>query len=181
MKLRKTFMTLALVLMGTVISAQSDKNQKVMADAEDAKQMLMEPQYGLDYYFDNSKGYVIFPNVGEGALIIGGASGNGVVYEDGNAVGMANLKKIDIGLQAGGQSVLEIIFFEDEAALDKFKDGEFELGAELSATMLQKGAKSSTNYSNGVKVFTKPKAGVMADLSVGGQKFEFTPMEDIDK
>ena len=38
--------------------------------------------------------------MGEGALIVGGASGNGVVYENGSAVGMASLKKLDIGLQA---------------------------------------------------------------------------------
>ncbi|KPM32159.1 Hypothetical protein I595_1808 [Croceitalea dokdonensis DOKDO 023] len=180
MKITKLFMVLALMGVAETTFAQSEKDQKVMADANDAKEMLMEPEYGLTYFFDNSKGYAIFPNVGEGALIIGGASGNGVVYEDGNPVGMANLKKIDIGLQAGGQSVLEIIFFEDEAALDIFKDGEYELGAELSATMLKRGAKASTSYSNGVKVFAKPKAGVMADLSVGGQKFEFTPMENMD-
>lgn len=180
MKLKKKLIMLTLLILGTATYAQSEKDKKVMDDANEAKQMLMEPQYGLDFYFDNSKGYVIFPNVGEGAFIIGGASGNGVVYEDGNAVGMANLKKVDVGLQAGGQSVLEIIFFEDEAALDKFKDGELKLGAELSATILEKGAKSSTNYSNGVKVFAKPKAGVMADLSVGGQKFEYTAMEHLD-
>jgi len=180
MKIRRTFMMLALMLMGSTLFAQSEKDQKVMADANDAREMLMEPQYGLDYYFDNSEGYVIFPNVGEGAFIIGGASGNGVVYENGDAVGMANLKKIDVGFQAGGQAVLEIIFFKDEAALNQFKNGEFELGAELSATILKKGAKSSTDYSNGVKVFAKPKGGVMADLSVGGQKFRYTPLANMD-
>lgn len=180
MKLKKMILGLSLIFMGAATFAQSEKEQKVMDDANAAKEMLMAPEYGLDYYFNNSEGYVIFPNVGEGAFIVGGASGNGVVYENGNPVGMANLKKIDVGLQAGGQSVMEIIFFKDEASLNKFKDGEFELGAELSATMLKKGAKSITDYSNGVKVFAKPKAGVMADLSVGGQKFSYTPMENLD-
>jgi lipid-binding SYLF domain-containing protein len=36
-------------------------------------------------------GYVIFPNVGKGGFIIGGAAGNGAVYESSELVGFAKL------------------------------------------------------------------------------------------
>ena len=133
-------------------------------------------EVGLDQFFTNSAGYVIFPNVGKGGFIIGGASGNGVVYENGTIIGMANLKKISVGLQAGGQAITEVIFFETENDLNEFKEGDVEFSAEASAVALKSGIAVNAKYRDGVAVFALPKAGLMADASVGGQKFEFTPM-----
>lgn len=124
-------------------------------------------------FFENSSGYAIFPNVGKGGLIIGGASGNGVVYENGSAVGMTSLKKVNIGLQAGGQAVIEVIFFETDAALAKFKEGNYEFSAQVSAVVADEGKSKNVDYDDGVLVFALPKAGFMADISVGGQKFEY--------
>jgi lipid-binding SYLF domain-containing protein len=93
---------------------------------------------------------------------------------------MANLKKVDVGLQIGGQSAIEVIFFETEEALNRFKQGEFEFSAEATAIALEKGIASNANYEDGVVVFVKPKEGLMADLSVGGQKFGYTAMENVE-
>ena len=119
---------------------------------------------------------MIFPNVGKGGFIIGGASGNGVVYEDGNLIGMADLKKLNIGLQAGGQAIIEVIFFETKDDLNAFKKSDFQFGAEASAVAVKSGIAFNAKYKDGVAVFALPKAGLMADASVGGQKFKFTPM-----
>ncbi|MUH38237.1 hypothetical protein D9O36_20505 [Zobellia amurskyensis] len=181
MKITKSILIAAMLLFSLGTYAQDQDDQRVMADAEKAKVKLQKTNYGLDQFFKNSSGYVVFPNVGEGALIVGGASGNGVLYEKGKAVGMADLKKVDVGLQAGGQALTEIIFFETEDALNEFKQGEFELSAEATAIALKKGVAANANYDDGVVVFAKPKKGLMADLSVGGQKFNYTDMENIDK
>lgn len=154
---------------------QDDKEQKVINDAKKIKQKMLEKDSGLQQFFDNSSGYVIFPNVGEGSFIVGGASGNGVVYENGSAIGMADLKKLDVGLQAGGQAVAEVIFFETEEALAKFKDDQFTISAEAAAVILEEGVSKNANYSDEVLVFAIPKAGLMADLSVGGQQLSFSP------
>lgn len=153
--------------------AQNNKDHKIMADADDARIELIEADETLNEYFDNAAGYVLFPNVGEGGFIIGGASGNGVVYEKGTAIGMANLKKLDIGFQAGGQAIIEVIFFETEADLAKFKEGHFEFSAEASAVAVESGVAVTAGYNDGVVAFALPKAGLMADASVGGQKFSF--------
>lgn len=47
-------------------------------------------------------GDVIFPNVGKGGIGVGGAVGNGVVYEQNQMIGMAKLSQVSIGFQAGG-------------------------------------------------------------------------------
>lgn len=166
-----TFAICMVLTFGAV--AQSEKDQKIMSDADHAKMKLIEADETLSDYFDNAAGYVLFPNVGEGGFIIGGASGNGVVYENGVAIGMADLKKIDIGFQAGGQAIIEVIFFETEGDLENFKNGNFEFSAEASAVAVESGVAVNANYNDGAVAFALPKAGLMADASVGGQKFSF--------
>jgi len=153
---------------------QSKKDKKIISDAKKAKKTLLRTDSGLQKYFDKSAGYVIFPNVGKGGLIIGAASGNGAVYENGEVTGMADLKKLSVGFQAGGQAIIEVIFFEDESVFSEFKDDTFEFSAEISAVALKSGVNANAKYKDGVMVFVLPKAGLMADVTVGGQKFEYT-------
>ena len=173
MKQIKYLIVAAVLLVGTSTIAQNKKDKKIMADAQKAKTMLLEAAPNLDAFFENSAGYVLFPNVGKGGFIIGGASGNGVVYENGEAVGMADLKKLNIGLQAGGQAIIEVIFFETDVDLQRFKTEKFQFAAETSAVALKSGIAFNAKYKDGVAVFALPKAGLMADASVGGQKFKY--------
>lgn len=173
MKMVKIAALATLLVWGTVAMAQNKKDEKIMNDAIKAKKTLLEADAGLERFFDESGGYVIFPNVGKGGFIIGGASGNGVVYDNGNAIGMANLKKLNIGLQAGGQAIIEVIFFETDTDLKRFTEGKFEFAAETSAVALKSGIAFNAKYKDGVAVFALPKAGLMADASVGGQKFGY--------
>lgn len=175
MKLFKLIsMALLLFVTATTYSQDGDTN-RLMADAQKAKQKMLEKDQGLNQFFDNASGYVIFPNVGEGGLIVGAASGKGIVYEKGKAIGMADLKKLDIGVQAGGQALAQVIFFETADALNEFKTDNYALSAEVSAVALESGASTNANYNDGVIVFAMPKAGLMVDASVGGQKFNFVP------
>ena len=175
MKTLKTIVTAFMLFIAFGATAQSDKDKEIMADAEKAKATLLEKDPELATYFKSASGYVIFPNVGKGGLIIGGASGNGVLYDNGDAVGMADLKKLNVGLQAGGQAIIEVIFFETDDAMEKFKRGDFTFSAEASAVIADKGKSKDVNYSDGVLVFALPKAGLMADASVGGQKLSYKP------
>ena len=53
------------------------------------KQDFIKADALMQTLFDNSYGYVIFPNVGKGAIGIGGAASNGAVYHKGTLIGMA--------------------------------------------------------------------------------------------
>lgn len=173
MKTLKTMIAVCLLFVATGAMAQNDEHKALMVDAEKAKAELVKKDAGLERYFDSASGYVIFPNVGKGGLIIGGASGNGILYENGTAMGIANLKELSVGFQAGGQAVIEVIFFETDAALKRFKEGNFEFAAEVSAVAVEEGVSKNANYDDGVMVMALPKAGLMADASVGGQKFNY--------
>ena len=155
------------------LHAQTAKQKEIIADAENARQTLVQHDSYMQTLFENSEGYVIFPNVGKGAYVVGGASGNGAVYQNGQLIGMADLKQLDVGLQLGGQAFIQVMFFGNEAALNEFKQGEFELAGNASAVALDKGAAENIHFKNGVAVVTLPKAGAMLEVSVGGQKFNF--------
>lgn len=169
--------TTVLLLVFSISIGQSAKELKIFKDAKKAKMALLENDESLASFFENSAGYVIFPNVGKGGLIVGGASGTGVVYEHDNVIGMADLKKLSIGLQAGGQAIIEVIFFETKADLERFKEDDFQFAAGASAVAVKSGIAFNAKYKDGVAVFALPKAGLMADASVGGQRFDYSPID----
>lgn len=143
------------------------------ADVRDARMDIQQNHPNVANLFKTSVGYAIFPNVGKGAYIIGGASGNGIVYENGNVIGYADLKQVDVGLQIGGKAFVEVLFFKTDEALEDFKDGEYELSANASAVILEKGISREVDFQNGIGVVTVPKGGAMVGISVGGQRFAY--------
>ena len=64
--------------------AQDDDKNKLLNDANNAREEFIKKDPLMKNLFDNSSGYVIFPNVGKGAIGVGGAAGNGIVYEQGS-------------------------------------------------------------------------------------------------
>ena len=122
----------------------------------------------------NSVGNVIFPEVGQGAVGVGGASGSGIVYRNGQVVGTATMNQLSIGPDIGGQTYSELIIFKDEKALNRLMNDSLEFGAEAHATAVKAGAAAGTEFSNGVAVFILPKGGLEVGASLTGQKFHFT-------
>jgi lipid-binding SYLF domain-containing protein len=169
------FFVLAGLAFPTSVLAQNSKANKLTEDSKEAKADFIKTDGLMKNLFDNSYGYVIFPNVGKGAVGVGGAAGNGIVFEHGNAIGSAKMKQVSVGFQFGGQAYREVIFFENKAALDRFKENKFEFSAQASAVAATVGASANVKYREGVMVFTQKKGGLMYEASIGGQKFSYTP------
>ncbi len=136
---------------------------------------------GIAKFFDNCHGYAVFPSIGKGAIGIGGAHGEGEVFEKGEFIGWAEMSQGTIGFQLGGQVYSEIIFFENEAALIIFKENDLHFSGNASAVAARAGASATADYDGGVAVFTLPKGGLMFEASIGGQQFDFTPKADEDQ
>ena len=129
----------------------------------------------LQSFLDRGHAYAIFPEVGKGGFIVGGAHGDGAVYQNRQMIGWADLKQASVGAQVGGQVFSELIVFENEAAFNKFKNNELSFEANASAVALTAGASKGAVFKNGVAVFTLPQGGAMLEASIGGQRFEYTP------
>jgi len=128
---------------------------------------------GMEKFFDGAAGYAVFPNVGKAGFGIGGAHGKGLVIVGDKAVGKTSLSQATIGLQVGGQVYAQFVFFKDEVALGHFQRGNWEMNAQLSAVAVTLGASADADYDKGVAVFTNVGGGLMAEASVGGQKFTY--------
>ncbi|MDT0650669.1 lipid-binding SYLF domain-containing protein [Autumnicola edwardsiae] len=150
-----------------------EKKEELKRDSEAAKSAFIQNSQDLDDLFDTAAGYVIFPNVGAGAYILGGAAGNGVLYENGEVQGFAELRQMDVGLQIGGQAYRQVILFQTQEELEKFKSGEYSFSGNASAVILEEGKAKSVTFNDGRAIVTMPKAGAMLEISIGGQKFNY--------
>jgi lipid-binding SYLF domain-containing protein len=154
----------------------NNEKEKLMSESKKTKANFIKTDPNMSALFASSKGYVIFPKNGKGGLIIGGAGGNGVVYEKGISIGTASMGQVTVGAQVGGASYSEIIFFDNKEALDRFKDSKVEFSSQVSAVALKSGASKDAKYAEGVAVFTQDLTGLMAEATVGGQKFTYKPL-----
>src|SRR3954454_8491140 len=134
------FLLLSAVMPAGLRAQENDDKEKLLNDANHARDEFIKTDPIMKNLFDSSIGYVIFPNVGKGAIGVGGAAGNGILFEHGNPVGKAKMKQVTVGFQFGGQAYREVIFFENSAALQQFKGGNFALSAQASAVAATKGA-----------------------------------------
>lgn len=144
-------------------------------------------------FFNDCYAYAVFPTIGAGGLIVGGARGEGQVYVHDKVVGDAVMTQLSVGLQAGGKAYSEIIFFQDKRALDQFESGKFEFAAGASAVAITSAASASIgtdrasseasggksnattngNYQTGMAVFTIAKGGLMFAADISGEKFAY--------
>src|SRR5262245_60966890 len=164
-----------------------------LADAYDDTMQLFKNAGESAAFFQNSYGYAVFPTIGKGGLVLGGARGSGRVYRQGTFAGDTTMTQVSVGLQAGGQAYSQMIFFEDKRAFDEFTRGNFEMSADIGAIAITASASAKTGttgagaaasggkkdattaggYHKGLAVFTIAKGGAMAEVSVAGQKFSF--------
>lgn len=143
--------------------------------ANQTLQEFRQQDPSLSKFFDGAHAYVVFPRVTRGALIVGAANGEGVVFQGGRVVGYSTVTQVTAGAAIGGQSFSQLMFFQDPASFAQFKAGTTQFAANASAVAARSGVGASNDYSNGVAVFVIPRAGLMADASIGGQRFRFRP------
>jgi lipid-binding SYLF domain-containing protein len=175
----------ALAAILLAVSPASHAQEKKPSAAEQRKQLnasvketiahFNKADAGFDKVLKGAAGYAVFPKVGKAGFIVAAAHGDGEVLEKGRTIGTASVTMGTVGLQAGAQEYSQIIVFRDPAALDRFKQNKFEFSANASAVAIKTGAAAAARYDQGVAVFVRNLAGIMAEASVGAQRFKFTP------
>lgn len=149
-------------------------------------------------YFKTAYGFAVFPTIGKGGFVVGGAHGEGGVFVGDKHVGNSTMTQLTVGAQLGGQAFSQIIFFENEQAFKSFTSGNFEFSAQATAVAITAGASAEANtgggaaagisggrndattrslgYRKGMAIFTVAKGGLMFEAALGGQKFTFSPL-----
>ena len=168
------------------------------ADSFDATLDVFESSPEVGPFFESSYGYAVFPTVGKGGFVVGGAYGKGRVYQNHKPVGKVVLSELSVGFQMGGQAYSEIIFLQDKRAFEEFTRGGFEFDAGISAVAITLGAHAQTGtagasasasagpattsqaeygYNKGMAVFVHALGGLMYEASLGGQQFKYQSLK----
>jgi len=163
----------SLIFSSTLWAFNPDVSDELQLDVAKAIIDIKKADPGIEEFFNNAAGYAVIPKVGKGGVGIGGAYGKGLVIVGDDAVGRTTLSQVTVGFQLGGQVYSQFIFFKDQAALESFQRGNFELGAQASAVAVTLGASADANYDKGVAVFTHVGGGLMYEATISGQKFKY--------
>ena len=183
--MRTRFLATSLMVLAVLSAQAADDYEDTIKVFKDAGQSAT--------FFGNSYGYAVFPTIGKGGVLVGGAHGSGHVYAKGVYVGDTSMTQVTVGAQFGGQAYSEIIFFQDQHAFDQFTSGKFEFSAQAEAVAITASASAQTStggssagasgnkktaatagtYYNGMAVFSVAKGGLMYEASIGGQKFSY--------
>ena len=181
------FLVFVFMLLTPFLFAKSDPKDDAENDKKAMEHFLKSDV--VSNFHKTAYGYAVFPTIGKGGLIAGGAHGKGRVYRNGKKTGDVSMTQLSLGLQLGGQAYRQVIFFKNKEAYDRFTAGKFEFSAQAEAIVITTGASASTGtegnsasadekqakneYYNGMIVFTMGKGGLMYQASIGGQKYKF--------
>jgi lipid-binding SYLF domain-containing protein len=156
---------------------------EVNAEAKTALATFNDDVTGAKVLIENAKGLLICPKITKGGFIIGVESGKCVMEVGGEAVDYYSNKAAKVGLLAGLQQYSMILVFNDQAALDKFREGDrkWEVGADLSVTVAKIGATGkldTTKMQAAVVALVFGEKGLMGDLSLEGSNFKKLTIEE---
>lgn len=182
-----------LLLAGIAVTAQA---QRVRDVSETVEKFQGIPQVAP--YFASAYGYAVWPRIGRGGLGVGASRGRGQVYVGGEMTGFSTHTEVSIGLQAGGQTYQQIIFFEDAEAYQTFTEDSFEFDASAQAVAVTASAEAGAGttgaratagaggpnsaagggYTDGMQIFTMAEGGLMYKATIAGQRYNFEAVDD---
>lgn len=185
MRARRLFGKVACVvgvcLMGSLVmpSASSAATAKAIDEAADKTLDQFRTQVkGGEAFLQGAKGILVFPEVIQAGIVIGGEYGEGVLRVQGSSVGYYSITAGSIGFQLGAQRKSIIVVFLQDQALEKFRDTAradkaWQVGVDGSVTLLNLGAQASIDsatVNQPIVGFVFGQAGLMYNLSLQGSK-----------
>lgn len=151
-----------------------DQQRSLHEDALATLERLKLKHPDLEQELEQAHGYAVFPSLGRASLVLGGTFGRGAVFEKGKCVGFASLTQITIGVQVGGQTLSELVFFPDREAFELFQGGKSAFAANVSAGIIKAAATGTTDPGPFV-AHAYSRGGMVLEASLGGQKLSFMP------
>jgi lipid-binding SYLF domain-containing protein len=156
------------------VSAFADPASELTANGQSSLRKLEAVEPRSVFFADHAKAILVFPSVIKAGFVFGGETGNGVLLENGQAVGFYNLAGGSWGLQIGAEDFGYVVFFMTDSSLDYLeKSGGFAAGTGPSVVVINASAAAeanSTTLTHDVYAFPFSGKGLMADLTLQGTK-----------
>jgi lipid-binding SYLF domain-containing protein len=123
---------------------------------------------------DKGKAVIVFPEIYKAALLGGGQSGKGAMFQDGRIVGHYSIRGLAAGLEAGAQRYSYALFLMTDEAVERLKRSEgFKIGVEPNIVMLNTGAGANVSTATAhrdVYAYVFDTHGLMGGISLQGLK-----------
>ncbi len=122
-----------------------------------------------------SAGVLVFPNVLNVGLIVGGEHGDGALRVHGSTVAYYSSTGASVGWQAGAQTKAEVLVFMTKESLDKFRASKgWTAGADATVAVAHIGANGEVDTDTATRPivgFVLTNSGLMAGVTIEGSKY----------
>lgn len=174
---RNVFFTCILVLSIVTLTvpniAQAATAKQIDKDV-DASLKLFRDVQGADGIIKRAKGILVFPKVYKAGIGLGGEYGEGALRINGKSVDYYSTAAASIGFQLGAQKKTIIIAFNEQGALDNFRNASgWKVGVDASVAVIAVGAGGAIDTANANKpiiAFILDQKGLMYNLTLEGAK-----------
>lgn len=166
---------------GCNTAPKAEKRQNFTVEAKAAREWFGRNVTGFDDQVAKSAGYIVFPDVGQfGILLGGGTFGRGAVYDAGGTqVGWAAFNRGSFGLQVGVEGFKMAIVLKDAETFDRFKRGKWSGDMAATAVAANKGTAKVQDFNNGVAVYVGDQAGLMAGINIALSHVKYKSLADV--
>ncbi|NLP64185.1 BPSL1445 family SYLF domain-containing lipoprotein [Paraburkholderia sacchari] len=150
------------------------KRQAIDASVDGTMSRLYQTVPGARELVGKARGVLVFPQVTQAGIGIGGEHGDGALRVGGSTVGYYSTTGASVGATLGMQSKSVIYLFMTQEALDKFRNSSgWAAGGDASVAIAKVGANGTIDTTTGTKpveVFVLTNSGLIGDLSLGTTK-----------
>ncbi|MCG3176314.1 MAG: hypothetical protein MOGMAGMI_01262 [Candidatus Omnitrophica bacterium] len=158
-------------------AAPADLDRRIEESRRVLREVMASPDHGIPAeLLSKAKAIAVYPNVLNGAFIVGGRYGRGVVLARDEKLGWSPVAFSTIaggsfGLQIGGQATDVVLVVLNERGLDALLSNNVKLGADVSVTAGPWGRQSETGtdlYLKAMMLSYARSRGVFAGIALNG-------------
>ena len=176
-KIRNCVVALSLLLATTVAPTQSAiaaSASELNTDGKAALDRLLAQSDKARRYARDARAILVFPRIVKAGLVVGGQSGEGVLFVNGQPSGYFRISAASIGLQAGGQTFGYALFLMNDRAVSHLREHDgWALGTGPSIVVIDEGAATAANTATlreDIVAFPFNQTGLMAGVDLEGSR-----------
>ncbi len=176
MKTFKLLPALFVMLMVFTSLSMAKSAAELDRDANEAINKFIADNKGGDAFLVKAKAFLVFPDIKEAGMFIGGKYGEGVLRVQRTTKAYYSIKSASVGMQMGMQQYSMIIAFTSDAALNKFLlDDDWNTDVDGKIAMAEWNSKEELDdidFDDDMVAFVFDSKGMMGSLTLEGTKFK---------
>ena len=176
MKMIKLHTLILAILLSLTTITMAKSAKELNHDANKAINKFIAKNKSADAFLVKAKAFLVFPEIKEVGMFIGGKYGEGVLRIQRTTKGFYSMTAASVGMQMGAQKYSMIIAFTTDAALNRFlldgDDWETEVDGRIAVADWNSKEEIDIDYKDPMVAFVFDSKGLMGSFSMEGTKFK---------